>query len=104
MARLCCYGHGNSGLPAGQAQEAFPAVTWAGTDAPTNWAGEPASVTLAENYTLLDNLQWVKGKHTFTFGGQIAWLLYNVINDTGGTFACHTRHSRHRDGGHHTLQ
>jgi hypothetical protein len=76
---------GISGLPAGQAQDAFPAVTWAGADAPTNWAGEPASVTLAENYTLLDNLQWVKGKHTFTFGGQIAWLLYNVINDTGGT-------------------
>ncbi len=76
---------GITGLPAGQAQQAFPAVTFAGTDAPTNWAGEPASVTLAENYTLLDNLQWVKGKNTFTFGGQIAWLLYNVINDTTGT-------------------
>jgi hypothetical protein len=76
---------GLNGLPAGQAQQAFPAVTFAGTDAPTNWAGEPASVTLAENYTLLDNLQWVRGKHTFTFGGQIAWLLYNVINDTTGT-------------------
>jgi hypothetical protein len=76
---------GITGLPAGQAQEAFPAVVFAGTDAPTNWAGEPASVTLAENYTLLDNLQWVKGKHTLTFGGQIAWLLYNVINDTTGT-------------------
>ena len=51
---------GLSGLPAGQAQQAFPFVTLAGTDAPTNWAGEPASVTVAENYTLLDNLQWVK--------------------------------------------
>jgi hypothetical protein len=76
---------GLSGLPAGQAQQAFPFVTWAGTDAPTNWAGEPASVTVAENYTLLDNLQWVKGNHTLTIGGQTAWLLYNVINDTGGT-------------------
>ncbi len=76
---------GISGLPAGQAQQAFPAVTYAGTDAPTNWAGEPASVTLAENYTLLDNLQWVKGKHTLTFGGQIAWLLYNVVNATTGS-------------------
>jgi hypothetical protein len=76
---------GLTGLPAGQAQNAFPAVTFAGTDAPTNWAGEPASVTLAENYTLLDNLQWVKGKHTLTFGGQFAWLLYNVINDTSGS-------------------
>jgi Carboxypeptidase regulatory-like domain/TonB dependent receptor len=76
---------GLTGLPSGQAQSAFPAVVFAGTDAPTNWAGEPASVTLAENYTLLDNLQWVKGKHTMTFGAQIAWLLYNVINDTGGS-------------------
>jgi hypothetical protein len=76
---------GLTGLPAGQAQQAFPAVTFAGTDAPTNWAGEPASVTLAENYTLMDNVQWTKGKHSITVGGQTAWLLYNVINDTSGT-------------------
>jgi len=76
---------GLSGLPAGQAQSAFPAVTFAGTDAPTNWAGEPASVTVAENYTALDNVQWTVGKHSFTFGAQVAWMLYNVINDTGGT-------------------
>jgi hypothetical protein len=76
---------GITGLPAGQAQQAFPFVTWAGTDAPTNWAGEPASVTVAENYTVLDNLQWVKGNHSITIGGQTAWLLYNVINDTTGT-------------------
>jgi hypothetical protein len=76
---------GIMGLPAGQAQQAFPAVTFAGTDAPTNWAGEPASVTLAENYTLLDNVQWTKGRHSITIGGQFAWLLYNVVNDTSGT-------------------
>jgi hypothetical protein len=76
---------GLSGLPAGAAQSGFPFVTFAGTNAPTNWAGEGPSVTLAENYTLVDNLQWVKGKHTFTFGGQVAWLLYNVINATGGS-------------------
>ncbi len=76
---------GLSGLPKGQASDAFPFVTFAGTDAPTNWAGEPASVTIAENYTALDNLQWTVGKHSFTFGGQVAWMLYNVINDTSGT-------------------
>ncbi len=69
---------GLSGLPAGQASDAFPVVTFAGTDAPTNWAGEPASVTIAENYTALDNVQWTVGKHSFTFGGQVAWMLYNV--------------------------
>jgi len=76
---------GLSGLPAGQASNAFPFVTFAGTDAPTNWAGEPASVTTAENYTVLDNVQWTVGKHSFTFGGQTAWMLYNVINDTTGS-------------------
>jgi Carboxypeptidase regulatory-like domain/TonB-dependent Receptor Plug Domain len=76
---------GLTGLPKGQASDAFPFVTFAGTDAPTNWAGEPASVTIAENYTALDNLQWTVGKHSFTFGGQVAWMLYNVINDTSGT-------------------
>jgi hypothetical protein len=76
---------GMSGLPAGQAQQTFPIVTWAGTDPPTNWGGTTANVTLAENYTALDNLQWTVGKHSFTFGGQVAWLLYNTISATGGT-------------------
>ncbi|HTD97178.1 MAG TPA: TonB-dependent receptor [Edaphobacter sp.] len=76
---------GLSGLPAGAAQESFPIVSFSGTNAPTQWGGTGPGITLAENYTLLDNLQWVKGKHTFTFGGQTAWLLYNVVNATGGS-------------------
>lgn len=76
---------GLSGLPNGAAQQSFPIVSFAGTDAPTQWGGTGPSVTLAENYTLLDNLQWVKGNHTLTFGGQTAWLLYNVVNATGGS-------------------
>jgi hypothetical protein len=76
---------GITGLPAGQASDGFPAVTFAGTNAVTNWGGEPASVTIAENYTLLDNVQYNVGKHSFTFGGQIAWLLYQVTPNTGGS-------------------
>jgi hypothetical protein len=75
---------GISGLPTGQAAGTFPIVTFAGTDAPTNWGGTTANNTTAENYTVLDNLQWTVGKHSFTFGGQVAWLLYNVNNATGG--------------------
>ena len=30
-------------------------------------------------------MQWNVGKHSFTFGGQIAWLLYNMVNATGGS-------------------
>lgn len=76
---------GITGAPAGAAAGAFPITTFAGTNPPTNWGGTTPNVTLAENYTLLDNLQWVKGKHSLTFGGQTAWMLYNTISATGGT-------------------
>jgi hypothetical protein len=82
---------GISGLPNGAAQGGFPFTNFSAScgtptsDAPTCWGGATPNVTLAENYTLLDNLQWVKGKHTLTFGAQIAWLLYNVVNATGGS-------------------
>jgi hypothetical protein len=76
---------GMSGLPAGQAQNMFPIVSFAGTDAPTQWNGATENNTTAANYTALDNVQWNVGKHSFTFGGQVAWLQYNVINATGGS-------------------
>ncbi|HKF49619.1 MAG TPA: TonB-dependent receptor [Terracidiphilus sp.] len=76
---------GLSGLPAGQAQTVFPIVTFAGADAPTNWGGTTENSTIAANYTALDNVQWVVGKHSFTFGGQVAWLQYNVENATNGS-------------------
>jgi hypothetical protein len=76
---------GISNLPAGQAQSAFPIVTFAGTNAPTQWSGSTANRVIAQNYTLVDNLQWIRGKHAITVGGQIAWLLYDQIPATGGS-------------------
>jgi len=76
---------GITGQPTGQAQDTFPIVAFAGTAAPTQWGGTNANITLAENYTLLDNLQWNVGKHSFTFGAQMAWMLYNVVNATGAS-------------------
>jgi hypothetical protein len=76
---------GITNLPSGQGQAAFPIVTFSGNNAPTQWGGTTASRTIAENYTLLDNVQWVFGKHSLTLGGQIAWLLYQSIPATGGT-------------------
>jgi hypothetical protein len=76
---------GITGLPPGQASAGFPVVTFAGTAAPTNWGGAQANITIAENYTLLDNVQWNVGKHSLTIGGQIAWMLYNVTPLTGGS-------------------
>ena len=76
---------GITGLPVGQAANSFPIVNFTGTAAPTNWNGANENRTIAQNYTLLDNVQWNVGKHSFTFGGQIAWMLYNVLNATGGS-------------------
>ena len=65
---------GIGGTPAGQASLNFPIVTFAGTNAPTQWGGTTENSTIAENYTFLDNLQWNFGRHSLTFGGQIAWM------------------------------
>ncbi|MGA2569283.1 MAG: TonB-dependent receptor [Terracidiphilus sp.] len=85
---------GLSNLPSGQAQNVFPIVAFnngtnaCSTGSPTNcyptlWGGTTENRTTAANYTALDSLQWNVGRHSFTFGGQVAWLLYNVINATG---------------------
>jgi hypothetical protein len=75
---------GITGTPAGQATDVFPIVAFGSSNnPPTQWNGTTANSTIAENYTLLDNLQWNFGRHSLTFGGQIAWMLYNVANATG---------------------
>jgi hypothetical protein len=76
---------GLGNLPLGQAQQTFPIVTFAGTNSQTNWGGTTANSTIAQNYTTMDNLQWTVGKHSLTFGGQVAWMLYNTYAATGGS-------------------
>jgi hypothetical protein len=74
------------GTPAGQATTNFPIVTFSGTNAPTQWGGTTENSTIASNYTFLDELQWNFGKHSVTFGGQIAWMLYNTYSATGAGY------------------
>ena len=63
---------GLRGLPAGEADSAFPEVSFAGPNAPTQWRGTDARAftEYLNNYTLQDNLQWTRGKHALTFGFQ----------------------------------
>jgi Carboxypeptidase regulatory-like domain len=76
---------GITGLPAGQAANAFPLTTFAGNGSlPTSWAGSVANGSIANAYIASDNLQWAWGKHSITVGAQIKWLEYNyMINGTG---------------------
>jgi hypothetical protein len=76
---------GISNTPVGQASTAFPIVSFAGTNAPTQWGGTTANLVIAQNFTLLDNVQWQLGKHSLTIGGQLAWLNYDQIPATGGS-------------------
>jgi hypothetical protein len=76
---------GVTGLPAGQASENFPGVTFGGSNAQGTWATpSTGSTSVSETYTLVDNLQWVKGNHAMTFGFQYQALENNASTaDTG---------------------
>ena len=76
---------GISNIPSGQASTAFPIVSFAGTNAPTQWGGTTANLVIAQNFTLIDNVQWNVGRHSLTFGGQLAWLNYDQYPATGGS-------------------
>jgi hypothetical protein len=81
---------GVTGLPAGQAALNFPGVTFAGSNVPTGWdvtatnGAVPGSTSVSETYEMVDNLQWVKGAHSMTFGFQYQWLENQASSaDTG---------------------
>lgn len=76
--------NGITGLPAGQAQDSFPTVTFSGNSNINRWGGYSSNRPVANGYVLVDNLQWVKGRHAFTFGFQIAWMQYNYLNNATG--------------------
>jgi hypothetical protein len=74
----------------GPAVTQFPSAIFTGGNGPTTWGGGGngsgiPNVTIAQNYTGMDNLQWTVGKHSFTFGGQVAWMLANTNSAVGGT-------------------
>jgi hypothetical protein len=80
---------GLTGLPAGEAASAFPEIAWGGPNVPTNWRGtnaRPFSEAL-NTFTLQDNVQWTRGRHSVTFGAQLQWLQANEKSRTYGNQA-----------------
>jgi hypothetical protein len=84
---------GITNLPAGQAGQEFPAATFATTPffgtAQQTWQAAqgttPSSATSTQlttpnNFTLLDNLQYVKGRHALTVGMTVQWQEINNAN------------------------
>jgi hypothetical protein len=80
---------GVTGLPAGEAAGSFPEVSFAGPNSPTRWRGTNArAFTEATNdSTIQDNVQWIKGKHAFTFGFQATFLQANEFTNAYGSLA-----------------
>lgn len=77
---------GLTGLPAGQASEAFPSIAFGGPNSPTEWANNTYTESffdVANSFVFQDNLQWVHGKHSITFGGQILFQQENTETPTG---------------------
>jgi hypothetical protein len=73
---------GLQGMPAGQASNAFPTINFSGTNAPQSWAGTNSQAfdETANTYVVQDNVQWVKGRHSLTMGGQFSWLQDNYTS------------------------
>lgn len=79
---------GITNLPLGQAGQEFPGaqfgVTTTNGSYLTGWTmnsnSESTQITSPNNYALTDNVQWLKGKHTFTFGLVYQWQEINNAN------------------------
>ncbi len=74
-----------NGLPAGQAAGGFPEIKFSGDFAPAQWGTQNGTQSDENTFTLLDNLQWVHGRHSIAFGGQIQWLEDNTVSSFGGS-------------------
>ena len=72
---------GIGNLPPGNASDTMPSIHWekdGGPEAPADWSSTSSTGPVATNtFTLIDNLQWIKGRHNITFGVQLQWLQSN---------------------------
>lgn len=64
---------GITGLPVSDLQGQFPMITFAGGNAtPYPWDnGASPFAEIPYSEIIQDNVQWIKGRHAFTFGGQL---------------------------------
>jgi Carboxypeptidase regulatory-like domain/TonB-dependent Receptor Plug Domain len=75
---------GITGLPAGQASANAANTAFSGSNAPAGWVGNtPTTTNVSETFTLVDNVNWLKGRHSMNFGGQYQWLQNNASTADG---------------------
>ena len=70
---------GITNLPAGQASDQFPGVSFSGTNALTNWSQpDVTSKTVSHTYDIVDNVNWLVGRHSMTIGIELQDLMENA--------------------------
>jgi len=87
---------GLTGLPAGQASDGFPGISFStstacpaagpGINNLCTEGGYAWNTKVNNTYTLVDNFQWELGRNNITIGAQMEWLQYNylqVATDSG---------------------
>ncbi|HWB31543.1 MAG TPA: carboxypeptidase-like regulatory domain-containing protein [Acidobacteriaceae bacterium] len=82
-------------IPAGQASTLFPAASFGSTGAAggtpiTGWNASSGGSKATQNvvpstYSVVDNFQWIKGKHIMTFGFSYLWEEVNSQTPVGYT-------------------
>lgn len=69
---------GIGNLPAGQASTTFPGASFSGgVDNPTGFSAPTGNHEAVNTYTIGDEFQWVRGRHSLTFGGTFQFLQFN---------------------------
>ncbi|MGA7833363.1 MAG: TonB-dependent receptor [Terracidiphilus sp.] len=79
---------GMTNIPQGQAGQEFPGAAFTATTGystvQTGWTSNGSSIstqlTTPNNYAVTDNLEWLKGKHSLTFGFTYQWQEDNNAN------------------------
>jgi len=79
---------GLKGLPPGPVSLTFPDINFSGANAPGGWQGTNAHFfnEAANTFTAQDNVMWVKGRHSLTFGFQFQALQDNENFALVGSF------------------
>ncbi len=91
VAKFAPSAFGISNLPTGQASTEFPGASFGPTakfSTPlTGWTMNSTAATTQtvtpNNFALTDNLQWIRGKHSFTFGFTHQWEEINTAAPAG---------------------
>ena len=75
-------GAGILNMPDGQASDGFPGITYTGTFTnPGGQGGYSWNNKINNTYTITDTVQWVKGKHNLTLGGQWVDVQFNYYRN-----------------------